>query len=168
MRVNPVAINLVRIDLVKRNYFHSTYSCTIGAWLCLHHGTPPSSSRIVLSLSVSSRWIQSWVMWSLHRDGPGSCEPSTEMALGHVSPPQRRPWVMWALHRDGPGSCEPSTETVLGHVSPPQRRPWVIWALHRDGPGSCDPSTETALGHVIPPPGGPWIPLKSRYFSLWL
>ena len=48
----------------------STYSCTIGLWLCLHHGTSPSlssGSRRRWCWSVSSHWIK-----------PGSCDSSTE------------------------------------------------------------------------------------------
>ena len=49
----------------------STYSCTIGPWLCLHHGTLPSissGSRRRWCLSVSSHWIR-----------PGSCDLSIEI-----------------------------------------------------------------------------------------
>jgi len=45
----------------------TTYSCTSGLWLCLHHWDSPFPFKWVQEKVVSSHWIR-----------PGSCDPFTE------------------------------------------------------------------------------------------
>ena len=94
----------------------STYSCTIGLWLCLHHGTSPSlssGSRRRWCWSVSSHWIR-----------PGSCDPFTETYVWKSveTPLKSRYPTVWYILYDKDSCVFNAHDYISAYL-------WRLWEL---------------------------------------